>query len=81
MRPYSLPFCSLYGGALAQYHFAHSLRGSEPVPGGMAKAFYVSFWGHVTIANDKYPCGGPKRWVWLNSCWCRRLDRLGRLGR
>ena len=64
---------------LAQEHFAHPLRGREPVPGGMAKAFYVSFWGQVTIANDKYPRGGPKRWVWLHSCWCRRLNRLGRL--
>ena len=35
-----------------------------PYRGGMAKAFYVSFWG---------------RWAWLHSCWCRRLNKLGRL--
>ena len=64
---------------LAQEHFAQPPRGREPVPGGMANAFYVSFWGQVTTANDKHPRGGPKRWVWLHSCWCRRLNRLGRL--
>ena len=64
---------------LTQEHSAHPLRGSELVPGGMAKPFYVSCWGRVTIANDKFPRGGLKRWVWLHSCWCRRLNRLGHL--
>ena len=44
-----------------------------PYRGGMAKAFYVSFWSQVTTR------GGPRRLVWLHSCWCRRLNRLGRL--
>ena len=65
---------------LAQEHFAHPLRGCDPVPGGMAKAFYVSFWCQVTTAIDEYPFGGPKRWVWLHSCWCRRLNSWAACG-
>ena len=42
----------------------------------MPKAFYVSFWGLEQATR-----GGRKEWVWIHSCWCRRLNRLGRLWR
>ena len=40
----------------------------------MPKAFYVSFWGLQQRTR-----GAPKEWVWIHSCWCRRLNKLGRL--